>query len=106
LVGAAGGGLVVAGSGRVARFCEPGLMALGVGFAASGSCGVIGFIVGAACFAGCNAFGSDFISIDAVCANEAALASATRTAAADPATDDGDRRDMACSLDRWIGFTS
>jgi hypothetical protein len=119
-VDAAGGGVVVAGSGRVARFLESGLMGVGPGFAASGPCGVNGFIDVVGFVAGCVAFVSrfapvglvgvngfvDIVLVGAVCATAAAVASAMRTAAADPAMDDEDRRDMACSLDKWVGFIS
>jgi hypothetical protein len=93
-VDAAGGGVVAAGSGRVARLLESGLMTLGAGFDASGPCGVSGFID----LVACAAFGSDVAPVGAVCANAAAVASAMRTAAEYPTTDDGDRRDMCMLL--------
>jgi hypothetical protein len=129
-VDAAGGGLAVAGSGRVARFVEPGLMTVGAGFDASGACGVsgfvdsvvvvdgctafssgfvrtgsgpcgvIGFVVVMACRAGCTALGSDDVPAGAVCANAAVVASATRAAAAYPPTDDEDRGDMKVLLEQ------
>jgi hypothetical protein len=103
---------------------EPGLTALGAGFDASGPCGVngfvnvVGFVVGCAAFSSglvpvasgpcgisgfidlvaCAAFGSDGAPVGAVCANAAAVVSAMRTATADPATDDENRRDMCVLL--------
>jgi hypothetical protein len=102
-VDAAGGGVVAAGSGRVARFLASGLMGVGPGFVA----GCVAFVsrfapVG---LVGVNGF-IDVVLVGAVCAKAAAVASAMRTAAADPAMDDEDRRDMACSLDKWVGFIS